>query len=268
MARKLINVHQFNNGPPRLLLASLASGLLSVDAFIDSRLQKHLNREVKLSDAVAKGQEVRWNSHNRRYNLVGAAAEKDDPEEQEEVAGESSALPIKPTKYNPVMVCIYGQLCIAAKSYQSGICKFLIDMHWINLTIAAVYLLHAYEYQPNDPVICLSLAIAYMGRAMQRQTDNRHFMIAEVSFCSITQSIINQNNKPFRVLLLCLVIEIYGQGTKTIMTISMKLNIILGGPFIKLVGVALFNLNDNILSILVRSFPLRQETLRASSQQH
>ncbi|KIJ35459.1 hypothetical protein M422DRAFT_782511 [Sphaerobolus stellatus SS14] len=49
------------------------------------------------------------------------------------------------------MVCLYGQLCVAARSYQSGI----------------FYLLHAYEYQPNDPVICLSLAVAYLGRAMQ-----------------------------------------------------------------------------------------------------
>ncbi|KIJ23602.1 hypothetical protein M422DRAFT_275782, partial [Sphaerobolus stellatus SS14] len=62
------------------------SGILSVDAFIDSRLQKHLNREVKLSDAAAKGKELRWNPHNRRYNLAGAAGEerKDEAEEQEE----------------------------------------------------------------------------------------------------------------------------------------------------------------------------------------
>jgi general transcription factor 3C polypeptide 3 (transcription factor C subunit 4) len=29
-------------------------------------------------------------------------------------------------------------------------------------------------------VICLSLAVAYLGRAMQRQADNRHYMIAQV----------------------------------------------------------------------------------------
>src|SRR6266481_6325570 len=49
-------------------------------------------------------------------------------------------------------------------------------MHILSL----VYLLHAYDYQPDDPVICLSLAVAYLGRAMQRQTDNRHYMIAQV----------------------------------------------------------------------------------------
>ena len=46
--------------------------------------------------------------------------------------------------------------------------------------LSLVYLLHAYDYQPDDPVICLSLAVAYLGRAMQRQSDNRHYMIAQV----------------------------------------------------------------------------------------
>lgn len=44
-----------------------------------------------------------------------------------------------------------------------------------------VYLLHAYDYCPNDPMICLCLAIASIGRAMQRQSDNRHHLITQVS---------------------------------------------------------------------------------------
>jgi hypothetical protein len=44
----------------------------------------------------------------------------------------------------------------------------------------AVYLLHAYDYSPDDPVICLSLAIASIGRAMQRQSDNRHHLVTQV----------------------------------------------------------------------------------------
>ncbi|KAF8575754.1 TPR-like protein [Ramaria rubella] len=173
MSRKLINSHQFHNDPPRILLAALASGLLSVDAFIDSRLQKHISREVRLIDSVVKGKEVRWNPHTRRYTQVGTEeGEKDDGKDEADEAPEETgpasglvenAIPQKPTKNNPIMVCIYGQLCVAARSYQSGI----------------FYLLHAYEYQPNDPVICLSLALAYLGRAMQRQADNRHYMIAQ-----------------------------------------------------------------------------------------
>lgn len=123
MSRKLINSHQFHNDPPRILLAALASGLMSVDAFIDSRLQKHISREVKLIDAVVKGKDVRWNPHIRRYHLTGAdESTKDDAEEGEETSAELQASE-KPTKNNPIMVCIYGQLCVAARSYQSAICK-------------------------------------------------------------------------------------------------------------------------------------------------
>jgi general transcription factor 3C polypeptide 3 (transcription factor C subunit 4) len=128
ISRKLINSHQFNNEPPRLLLAALASGLLSVDAFIDSRLQKHISREVRLADSVAKGKEIRWNPHNRRYHLVGVdEVVKEDVEEPEDNSPNITA-PDKPTKHNPVMVCIYGQLCVAARSYQSGICASIILM--------------------------------------------------------------------------------------------------------------------------------------------
>ena len=41
------------------------------------------------------------------------------------------------------------------------------------------YLLQAYEGCPEDPVVCMSLAIASLSRAMQRQADNRHHMIAQ-----------------------------------------------------------------------------------------
>lgn len=43
-----------------------------------------------------------------------------------------------------------------------------------------VYLLQAYDYVPDDPLVCLSLAIASVGRAMQRQSDNRHHLITQV----------------------------------------------------------------------------------------
>lgn len=42
-----------------------------------------------------------------------------------------------------------------------------------------VYLLHAYDYCPDDPMVNLCLAVASMGRAMQRQADNRHHLIAQ-----------------------------------------------------------------------------------------
>ena len=201
-ARKLITAYQFNNEPQRILLAALSSGLRPTDAFITSTLQKHLFREMKLGDTAVKTPELlKWNALNRRWapslgvKLEGAEegedgedggggeapsaagmGEKDGP-----AAGTGAILEI-PTKNNPIIIAIYGQICIAAKSYQSAICESCPNVHYARslLIVLIVYLLHAYDYCPNDPMVCLCLAIASIGRAMQRQSDNRHHLIAQV----------------------------------------------------------------------------------------
>lgn len=143
--RKLVTRYQFNNEPLRILLASISSGLRPTDAFITSTLQKHLFRELKLSDAAVKTPEaLRWNPLNKRYAHTGAgmasakgddgdAGEDDDMDidadgDRSQHTTMSTAMSEKfelPTKQNPVIVTIYGQICIAAKSYQSAICKLL-----------------------------------------------------------------------------------------------------------------------------------------------
>jgi general transcription factor 3C polypeptide 3 (transcription factor C subunit 4) len=157
------------------LLASLASGLRTTDSFITSTLQKHLLRELKINDTVVKNPDaLRWVPTNRRYAVTGtkggaegedAPEDEDDglPEEGSVTSTEKPNVPRMPTKYNPITLTVYGQMCASAKSYQSAI----------------FYLLHAYDYSPDDPVICLSLAIASIGRAMQRQSDNRHHLVTQ-----------------------------------------------------------------------------------------
>ncbi|KIJ97070.1 hypothetical protein K443DRAFT_10140 [Laccaria amethystina LaAM-08-1] len=179
-ARKLITVHQFNNEALRILIACLSSGLRPTDAFITSTLQKHLFREMKLADTAVKSPEVlKWNPLNKRYAPTAQSGKLEDGAEEDgdegvpdqggdqETGATATAgslnLPEMPTKHNPVIVAIYGQICIAAKSYQSAI----------------FYLLHAYDYCPDDPMICLCLAIASIGRAMQRQSDNRHHLVTQ-----------------------------------------------------------------------------------------
>ncbi|KAF4563013.1 transcription factor TFIIIC subunit tfc4 [Pleurotus pulmonarius] len=175
--RKLITVYQFNNEPFRLLLASLASGLRPTDAFITSTLQKAMLREVKLWDSATTHPETmkfvasskRWVSTSLGKSGDDAGADEEDDagdmaqSNPAESASASSSAPKLPTTHNPLLPTIYGQLCICAKSYQSAI----------------FYLLLAYDHFPNDPVICLCLAIASFGRAMQRQADNRHHLIAQ-----------------------------------------------------------------------------------------
>ncbi|KAF8815238.1 hypothetical protein BYT27DRAFT_7214629 [Phlegmacium glaucopus] len=83
--------------------------------------------------------------------------------ENESITHDKSQRPEIPTKDNPVIVAIYGQISSAEKSHQSAI----------------FHLLHAYDYCPDDRMI-LCLAIASAGRAMQRQSDNRHHLVVQV----------------------------------------------------------------------------------------
>lgn len=70
-----------------------------------------------------------------------------------------------------------GSVVRVTKAQYVGFVKFDFS---ILLTEPVVYLFQAYEGCPEDPVTCMSLAIASLARAMQRQADNRHHMIAQV----------------------------------------------------------------------------------------
>jgi general transcription factor 3C polypeptide 3 (transcription factor C subunit 4) len=132
--RKLIITHQFNNEPVRILLASLASGLRPTDSFIISTLQKHLLRELKINDTAVKNPDtLRWVPVNRRYAMTSTKSGgegEDPPEEEDDVmpdegsvsSTEKQNVPRMPTKFNPIPLIVYGQMCTVAKSYQSAIC--------------------------------------------------------------------------------------------------------------------------------------------------
>lgn len=133
-ARKIILGHQFNNEPLRILLASLGGGLRATDAFLASTLSKHLLREVRLTDTAVKNKDgLKWNATLKRWGPSSAKAEPDDDDdlEPDDPQEESSAHPTidkttnlesLPTKGNPVNIAVYGQICLAAKSYQSALC--------------------------------------------------------------------------------------------------------------------------------------------------
>lgn len=127
--RALINTYQFNNEPLRLLLVSLGGGFLSTEAFINTRLQKHLIRELRTAEEVVKGKDAKWNAISGRWVVQSGSGTRDDAEEGLEepvVAAEKSRdkapLP-KPTQGNPIHMGVYGMLCSCAKSYSSALCE-------------------------------------------------------------------------------------------------------------------------------------------------
>jgi len=121
-------VYQFNNEPLRIMLACLSAGMRPTDAFITSTLQKHLFRETKLADAaVTNPDALKWLPITKRYCLAGKDEEdKDNDDEAGQVGSGEEGRPMLPSKLNPMLVSIYGQVCVAAKSYQSAICSYPI----------------------------------------------------------------------------------------------------------------------------------------------
>ncbi|CAE7227038.1 unnamed protein product [Rhizoctonia solani] len=165
-ARKLMTRHQFNNDALRLLLTSLGGGITAAEAFVDSALQKYFFREMVQFERAAKGEHAVFIGGGRnRWDFGGGKSGNDEDEGEgagPSAKGSSAAAgpnvsnpnPVLPTKESPAYATAYGQ-------------------------ISMDYLLKAYDIAPNDPVICLSLGTACIGRAMQRQADNRNHMVTQ-----------------------------------------------------------------------------------------
>ncbi|CAE6500210.1 unnamed protein product, partial [Rhizoctonia solani] len=176
-ARKLITRHQFNNDALRLLLASLGGGMTAAEAFVDSALQKYFFREMVQFERAAKGEPAVFVGGGRnRWDFGGGKSGNDEDDGDgagpstkgsgtSAGANVSNPHPVLPTKESPAYTTAYGQISGGTRSYQSAI----------------YYLLKAYDMAPNDPVICLSLGTACIGRAMQRQADNRNHMVTQAS---------------------------------------------------------------------------------------
>ncbi|KAG8715736.1 transcription factor TFIIIC subunit tfc4 [Ceratobasidium sp. 395] len=170
--RKIVGRYQFSNDALRLFLASLGGGLAAAEAFVDSALQKFLFREMTLFERAAKGEPATFVGGGRnRWDFGGGKGDNEDDDDAEPAtpakasssAAASNPSPVLPTKESPVYISAYAQISGGTRSYQTEI----------------YYLFKAYDLEPNDPVICLSLGTACIGRSMQRQADNRNHMVAQ-----------------------------------------------------------------------------------------
>lgn len=81
---------------------------------------------------------MKWNVVGRKYNLSSSSSGKEESSKVDEEADEEAEIPgppennatektaiRMPTKNNPIIVALYGQMSLAAKSYQSAICKLV-----------------------------------------------------------------------------------------------------------------------------------------------
>jgi general transcription factor 3C polypeptide 3 (transcription factor C subunit 4) len=150
-SRKLLMAHQFHNDPMRIMMAALGSGMHSTDAFLASTFQKFLHRELKMFDAAANNPDsLIWSIVGKRFSTksVGGAEPEDDEDEQQEeqkpvISGRKKKpraprLPQIAQKPNPVVLALYGQVCLVAKSFQSAICMCFFIRLWSVLMMASI----------------------------------------------------------------------------------------------------------------------------------
>lgn len=130
------------------------------------------------------GQEGKKGKGKEKEKGKGKEREKDEDEDEGEDEEEEHGERTKfvPTKLNPMWTLAYGHLMLTSASYQSSISTSLPLLSLLDRTDedVVVYFLRAYELAPTQPLVCLSLAIAYVHRSMSRQSDNRQHQLATV----------------------------------------------------------------------------------------
>ncbi|CAA20753.1 transcription factor TFIIIC complex subunit Sfc4 [Schizosaccharomyces pombe] len=140
--RWVFTTFQFRQDTYRLFSAVLSQGYECSRAFVDSANQKFLLRLIKLMDQLMSN------------SLVSGAAT---------LVKNDDGLATVPTSYDPVLVLLYGHIMARNRS-------------WIP---AINYYSRAFAINPDCPITNLSLGLAYLHRAMQRLSDNRHYQILQ-----------------------------------------------------------------------------------------
>ncbi|POY73527.1 hypothetical protein BMF94_3464 [Rhodotorula taiwanensis] len=180
--RHFLLVYPSQTEPLRLFLALVSKGQSAIEAFNGTRLLKFAIRQLKLVQVAATGHSAddgpktgaargdsspivdrKGKGKERAVNQDAAADDgaDDDDEDGDRLPEHGHAF--KPTKLSPVWFAVYGMMLHVSQSYQPAI----------------IYLLRSYEIDKKQPLVNLTLATAYLQRAMTRKTDNRQHQIAQ-----------------------------------------------------------------------------------------
>ncbi|GAA5873300.1 hypothetical protein JCM3774_005935 [Rhodotorula dairenensis] len=171
--------HASETEPLRLFLALLSHGQRAIEAFNNTRLLKFAIRQLKVVEQAVLGSAGNSEKNGQRSGSSPIADRKgkgkeragDQDDAQEDAADEDEEAErmmergnaFKPTKLSPAWLSMYGMMLHVSQSPQPAI----------------IYLLRAYELDKTQPLINLTLATAYIQRAMTRKTDNRQHQIAQ-----------------------------------------------------------------------------------------
>ncbi|KAK9768701.1 transcription factor TFIIIC subunit tfc4, variant 4 [Basidiobolus ranarum] len=154
VARWLCSYHPFHDNSYKMYSAAMSSGTSATSVYASANSQKYFLRQIKTMDFSVD------NSRSSQPNNQSNIAPIEQTVEQKENTKDNLTI----NKRNPLLLTLYGHILHCARSYVPAI----------------GYYTRAYTLSPDDPLISLSLGLAYIHRAMQRQTDNRHLQIMQV----------------------------------------------------------------------------------------
>lgn len=175
----------YHSEPIRLFHAALGSGVQAGGQFGHANILKWAVRGTRRIEAVAAGQKFGSGPSKRGFALTTADPNnpsRDTPDDEDEDDDDESELgadsTFTPTKMNPTFVALVAEVLLTARSYQPAISEREAppDLPQADES-SIVHLLRIYDVYPDDPLTNLMLGIAYAHRAMQRQTDNRHYQL-------------------------------------------------------------------------------------------
>ncbi|KAG8828672.1 transcription factor TFIIIC subunit tfc4 [Serendipita sp. 401] len=200
LARTLVKENQFNNEALRIFLASITPGLRGTDAFIDRNVSKwslRMNRQWDMGVSMAQKEDqekgatdsddniemslfpgntqtklevpLRWNGRVGRWIPIKSDernVEDEGDEEYAELTGDSVREPLRlPTRRTAIGRYMQASMLNASKFNHA----------------ALYYMFEAHEIVPEDPLLCLGVAVSTLARAQGRRADNRQQLIVQTA---------------------------------------------------------------------------------------
>lgn len=101
-----------------------------------------------------------------------------------ESTGQASALnsvPASELEFDVCLLMLYGHILFSSTSYTYALSELNSCNMFSNppLTIRLAYFLRAYALDPQNPMVHLSLGLAYVHHGMKRQSANRQYLILQ-----------------------------------------------------------------------------------------
>lgn len=159
ISRWFMTTYQFQTEAYSLFVGALTMSRNGIEVFHNNANQKFLLRQIKIMDESIEGK--------KRTNAASLTNIDDDGREY------------KPERLDTNLLMLYGHILASGKSYISALSTpssppLQVPPPPTNPLMHTDYYTRVYTVAPRNPMVLLSISLAYLHRSMQRQSENRH----------------------------------------------------------------------------------------------